>query len=49
MTDVVRNAFEIMGKGMLSIFAVIIIILLIVMLLAKVTSSNKTDEPESEE
>jgi len=49
MTDVVRNAFEIMGKGMLSIFVVIIIILLIVMLLAKVTSSNKTDEPESEE
>jgi len=47
MTDVVRNALEIMGKGMLSIFIVIFILSLIVILLTKVTTTK--NEPESEE
>lgn len=49
MTQVVKNAFEIMGKGMLSLFIVIFILSLIVMLLAKITGPGKKDKPESEE
>ncbi len=39
-TQVVIQAFEIMGKGMLSIFTVIIILTLIVVLLSKITNSK---------
>lgn len=46
MTDVVRDALEVMGKGMLAVFVVILILTLIVYLLSKITSKNK---PESEE
>jgi len=51
MNDVVKAAFEVMGKGMLSIFTVIIILYLIVLLLSKVTSSKafKKNEPDSED
>lgn len=51
ITDVVRDAFEVMGKGMLSIFVVVFILTLIVSLLTKVTNMKifRKDEPETEE
>jgi len=51
MNDVVKASFEVMGKGMLSIFIVIFILAAIVMLLAKVTNSKyfKKDEAENED
>ncbi len=39
-------SLEIMGKGMLSIFAVIILLYLIVVLLGKVASLSKNSEEE---
>jgi Na+-transporting methylmalonyl-CoA/oxaloacetate decarboxylase gamma subunit len=50
-TEVVKNAFEVMGKGMLSIFVVVFILTLIVILLTKITNMKvfKKDEQESEE
>ncbi|HHV12557.1 MAG TPA: hypothetical protein GXX75_19975 [Clostridiales bacterium] len=39
-SQVVTQAFEIMGKGMVSIFTVIIILTLIVVLLSKITNSK---------
>lgn len=40
-------AFEIMGKGMLSIFAVIILITLIVMLMTKLSENKKDKHKEA--
>lgn len=51
MNDVVKAAFEVMGKGMLSIFVVIFILTLIVVLLSKVTNMKifRKDNTENEE
>jgi Na+-transporting methylmalonyl-CoA/oxaloacetate decarboxylase gamma subunit len=48
--EIVKQALEVMGKGMLSIFVVIFILTLIVMLLAWVTNLKifKKNEQESD-
>jgi len=51
MKENIMYAFEIMGKGMGSIFAVIILITLIVMLMTKISeirSNNKKEGSEQE-
>jgi Na+-transporting methylmalonyl-CoA/oxaloacetate decarboxylase gamma subunit len=49
--EIIFNALEIMGKGMLSIFVVIFVLTLIVILLSKVTNMKifKKEENESED
>lgn len=49
--EIVMQALEVMGKGMLSIFVVVLILTLIVVLLGKVTNSKffKKFEKEAEE
>lgn len=51
MSDNLKYAFEIMGKGMGSIFAVIILITLIVLLMTKIAeirAKNKNNSREQE-
>lgn len=43
------SSFEIMGKGMLSIFVVIILITLIVMLLTKISAPKKKPEDREQQ
>jgi Na+-transporting methylmalonyl-CoA/oxaloacetate decarboxylase gamma subunit len=48
--EIVMQALEVMGKGMLSIFVVVLILTLIVILLGKITNSKffKKFEKDSE-
>lgn len=46
-TETVMYALEIMGKGMVSIFAVILLLTLIVYLLAKIPTGKKNNEDEA--
>lgn len=49
MSDNIMYAFEIMGKGMASIFAVIFLLTFIVMLMAKITDHRiKKDSGQDE-
>lgn len=50
MSENIMYALEIMGKGMLSIFAVIFLLTLIVMLMAKITeyrNKNKSSQDQA--
>lgn len=48
MKENIVYAFEIMGKGMLSIFAVIILLTLIVMLMAKISEVRGKDNTQDQ-
>lgn len=50
MNDNLMHAFEIMGKGMASIFAVIFLLTLIVILMSRITEfRNKKDNSQQDE
>jgi Na+-transporting methylmalonyl-CoA/oxaloacetate decarboxylase gamma subunit len=49
MSENIMYAFEIMGKGMASIFAVIFLLTLIVMLMAKITEHRSKKDTNQDE